>query len=77
MFPAIMFSGLLFPLENMPSLLRTLAHIDPLSHYLSILRNIMLKGGDLQFVGMHVGYLFIIAIVAGAFSYSRFKTTLA
>ena len=35
MFPAIMFSGLIFPIENMPASVRWLAFIDPLAHYLS------------------------------------------
>ena len=76
MFPAIMFSGLMFPVENMPRMLKFLAYLDPLSHYLSILRNIMLKGGDLQFVATHVLYLSAIAIAAGWLSYNRFTTTL-
>lgn len=76
MFPAIMFSGLMFPVENMPSVLKFIAYLDPLSHYLSILRNIMLKGGDYQFIGTHVVYLCGIAIVAGWCSFKRFNTTL-
>lgn len=76
MFPAIMFSGLMFPIENMPNALKVLAYIDPISHYLAVLRNIMLKGGDIQLVLTHVLYLFATALVAGAVSFKRFKTNL-
>jgi ABC-2 type transport system permease protein len=76
MFPAIMFSGLLFPIENMPQGMKGIAYVDPLFHYLSILRNIMLKGGDLQFVGIHVFYLSLIGAAAVLLSFKRFHTTL-
>jgi ABC-2 type transport system permease protein len=76
MFPAIMFSGLMFPIENMPQVMKGIAYIDPLFHYLAILRNIMLKGGDLQFVGVHDFYLSCIGCVAVYTSFRRFHTTL-
>lgn len=76
MFPAIMFSGLIFPIENMPDVLRPIAQIDPLYHYLALLRNIMLKGGDIGFVTQHVGILVLLGAVAIYFSFRRFSTTL-
>jgi ABC-2 type transport system permease protein len=76
MFPAIMFSGLMFPIENMPSAMKFVAYLDPLFHYLAILRNIMLKGGDLKLVGGHVGALMLIGTVAIVVSFRRFHTTL-
>ena len=76
MFPAIMFSGLMFPIENMPTSVKFLAYLDPLFHYLALLRNIMLKGGDLQFIATHVLILSILAVVAILVSFRRFHTTL-
>jgi ABC-2 type transport system permease protein len=76
MFPAIMFSGLLFPIESMPQWMKEVAYVDPLFHYLSILRNIMLKGGDLRFVGLHVFYLSLIGMISIWLSFRRFHTTL-
>lgn len=77
MFPAIMFSGLMFPVENMPPAARALAWIDPLAHYLALLRNIMLKGGDARTLAAHLAALAALAVVGGAASYRRFSTTLA
>jgi ABC-2 type transport system permease protein len=77
MFPAIMFSGIMFPIENMPKGVQWLAFIDPLAHYLTLLRNIMLKGGDWRTVAWHVGALAILAVVSGAASFKRFQTTLS
>jgi ABC-2 type transport system permease protein len=76
MFPAIMFSGLIFPIENMPTELKFVAYLDPLFHYLALLRNIMLKGGDLKFIGTHVLVLLMIGIASTVISFKRFHTTL-
>ena len=61
-FPSIMFSGLLFPLDNMPTAIQWLAYIDPLSHYLGLLRNILLKGGGMQYVILHTSMLALLAL---------------
>ena len=76
MFPAMMFSGLFFPIENIPAGLRWLATLDPLAHYLGLLRNILLKGGDAQYVGTHVAILAVMAVVSVIASFRRFRTTL-
>ena len=76
MFPAMMFSGMMFPIENMPPSIRWMAYLDPLSHYLGLLRNIMLKGGGWSYVATHVGILAVMAAVYISLSFRRFKTTL-
>jgi ABC-2 type transport system permease protein len=76
LFPAVLFSGLLFPLENMPLILKGVAYLDPLSHFLMILRNITLKGGDLEFVLLHVAILMLMGFIVVFWSLSRFRTTL-
>jgi ABC-2 type transport system permease protein len=77
MFPAIMFSGLIFPIENMPASVRWMAFVDPLAHYLSLLRSIMLRGGDPRTLAYHMGALVALAAAAGAASFKRFHTTLS
>ncbi len=76
-FPAIMFSGIIFPIENMPASLHWLSFIDPLAHYLTLLRNIMLKGGDARTLAWHIGVLAVLAIASGVASFRRFHTTLS
>ncbi len=76
MFPMIMFSGLMFPVENMPPAIRWVSAIDPLTHFMGVLRNIMLKGGGAHFVTVHVGILAFIACVVTLVSFRRFHTTL-
>jgi len=76
MFPAMMFSGLFFPISNMPAAIRWMAQIDPLAHYLGLLRNIMLKGGDPRYVAVHCGALVLMAMIGVLYSFKRFHTTL-
>lgn len=76
LFPAILLSGLLFPIENMPDLMKWVSYFDPISHFLGLLRNIMLKGGDAHYIMFHVGVLTCMAIVFVYMSYKRFHTSL-
>jgi len=76
LFPAILFSGLIFPLENMPSSFQIFALVDPLAHFVGLLRNIMLKGGDLQYIVRHSLALVGLAVLTGTVSARRFHTTL-
>ncbi|MEI6805250.1 MAG: ABC transporter permease [Myxococcaceae bacterium] len=75
-FPMIMFSGLMFPIENMPSSIRWISSIDPLAHFMGLLRNIMLKGGGTEYVIFHISVLVIMAIITIVISLKRFHTTL-
>lgn len=76
LFPAIMLSGLMFPLENMPEIMKWVSYFDPLSHFLSLLRNIMLKGGESNFIMNHIVILVLMAIGFVFISFKRFHTTL-
>jgi ABC-2 type transport system permease protein len=76
LFPCIMFSGLLFPIENMPTAIQWVAYLDPLSHYLGLLRNIMLKGGGTAYTVKHISVLAVLAVAFTVISFRRFRTTL-
>ena len=75
-FPAIMFSGIMVPIDNMPFILKIFAYIDPLKYYASLLRNILLKGGNLEFILLNTGVLLLIAIITIYISIRLFKNTL-
>ncbi len=47
MMPFILLSGFIFPVENMPRLIQVLAAFIPLQYYLSIVRDLFLKGSGL------------------------------
>jgi len=76
LFPAILFSGLMFPLENMPLSLSWVAYLNPVAHFIYLMRNILLKGGDFRFVFFHISALAVIAIALVALSFRHFRTSL-
>jgi ABC-2 type transport system permease protein len=70
----IAFSGYLVPVDRMPRVLQTLSYLFPLQHYLTILRQVMLKGAGLEAVWGEVVALIALGITsatAAAFSLRR------
>lgn len=76
LFPAILMSGIMFPVENMPPGIIAAAYLDPLMYFLRLLRGVMLKGGDAHVFWTNLGALALMAAAAGALAYNRFKQTL-
>lgn len=76
LFPAITLSGLAFPVENMPLVLKAVAYLNPFKYFVDLLRNIMLKGGDLELVVTDTGILFLLGGAAILFTFVRFRRTL-
>ena len=77
LFPAILLSGLMFPIESMPLPMRGLAQINPLTHFIGLLRNILLKGGNPDYFVFHCGVLCALSVFCILFALSRFRKTLA
>jgi len=76
LFPAILMSGVLYPVENMPKAVIAAAYLDPLMYFVRILRNIMLKGGDAHVFWTNLGALALMALFAAGLAYKRFRQTL-
>lgn len=76
LFPAIMLSGLMFPLENMPLMMQWVAQVNPITHFIALLRNIMLKGGDTAYFFKHTAMLTLIGSILLFSAVRRFRTTL-
>lgn len=77
LFPSVLLSGLVFPVENMPWALRIFSYINPLTYFIELLRNIMLKGGDGRLILFNLLILSAMAVLAITASWQRFKTTLS
>jgi ABC-2 type transport system permease protein len=74
--PNILLSGFMFPFAGMPRWAQWIGETLPLTHYLRIVRSIMLKGstlGDLQFDTLALGGLTLIAMTIAV---TRFRRTL-
>lgn len=76
LFPSMLLSGLVFPIENMPWLLRIFSYINPLTYFIEILRNITLKGGDAHLLLFDIAILAAMTVASIFVSWWRFKTTL-
>lgn len=76
LFPAMLLSGLVFPIENMPWAIRIFSYFNPLTYFIEILRNITLKGGDARLILFNVAVLSAMAVFVIFVSWRRFKTTL-
>ncbi|MBF0361936.1 MAG: ABC transporter permease [Oligoflexia bacterium] len=63
LFPAILLSGIMFPIENIPNWIRPITYLNPLSYFATLLRNIMLKGGNVDVFIINTTMLFLIATI--------------
>ena len=52
--PSILLSGFMFPYRGMPGWAQALGEIFPLTHFLRIIRAVMLKGADFQAIAGEV-----------------------
>ncbi|MFM2481011.1 ABC transporter permease [Celerinatantimonas sp. YJH-8] len=77
MMPAILLSGYVAPVENMPIWLQRLVWINPVLHFTEITEQVYLKGGGLAVIGDHLIALVLITIVATAIAYTIFKRKVA
>lgn len=76
-FPAMMLSGLMFPVENMPAALRIVAQADPIEHFLVIVRGVFLRGAGWSVLYPEVLVLTAIGLGVLAFATTRFRKTVA
>ena len=62
--PSILLSGFMFPYRGMPGWAQTLGEIFPLTHFLRVIRAVMLKGAELPAVATEIGWLvvFVVAV---------------
>ena len=76
LFPSILLSGVMYPIENMPGIIKVIAHLNPLKYFVTLLRNIMLKGGDPMVVAQNITALALMGILIAWISFRRFHRTL-
>lgn len=74
--PNVLLSGFMFPREAMPEAARLFGVLLPLTHYLQLIRGIVLKGNGLTEVWPQVLALALFAVAFFAFATRRFSKTL-
>lgn len=77
MFPAMLLSGFAFPVENMPESIQYLTWINPLRHYLVIIRGIFLKGVGIEVLWLQIAVLAALGTSILAVAVYRFRKTVA
>jgi hypothetical protein len=73
--PSIYLSGLLFPIEGMPTAAQYLSAIIPLTYFLRIVRGIVLKGVGFGYLWPSLVPLLIFGIVIFSLDASKFRKT--
>jgi ABC-2 type transport system permease protein len=74
--PNILLSGFMFPFAGMPLWAQWLGEALPLTHYLRIVRSVMLKGSGFEDLRYEALALFVLMLVAMTIAVTRFRRTL-
>ncbi|MDQ0324961.1 ABC-2 type transport system permease protein [Rhodopseudomonas julia] len=74
--PSILLSGFMFPFRGMPEWAQILGNILPLTHFLRVVRGIMLKGSELSFVWPEIWPILVFLGVIATLALIRFRNTL-
>jgi ABC-2 type transport system permease protein len=74
--PNILLSGFMFPFAGMPVWAQWIGEFLPLTHYIRIVRAIMLKGATFAELHYDAAALFGLMLLATAIAISRFRRTL-
>lgn len=75
--PAIMLSGLMFPIANMPEVVQWLTYLNPMRYYLVIIRGIFLKGVGAQALWTQMAALLVLGGLTFWMAARRFHKTLS
>lgn len=74
--PSLLLSGFMFPFRGMPGWAQVLGEVLPLTHFLRLIRAIMLKGAQAQAVAQHMAALALFVVVLAVLALTRFRKTL-
>jgi len=74
--PAVLLSGFMFPIENMPELFQYVTYVNPLRYFLVIIRGIFLKGNGIAILWPPMAALLLLGIGVFALSAFRFRKRL-
>jgi len=77
MMPAILLSGVMTPVENMPSWLQPIAWVNPVRFYVEVLRGVLLKAAGFRDLWLQFAALFLFGIIILTLAVVRFRKRLA
>jgi ABC-2 type transport system permease protein len=74
--PSLLLSGFMFPFRGMPDWAQALGEGFPLTHFLRIVRGILLKGNGFEDISSEIWPIALFAVVALAIGVKRYRQTL-
>jgi ABC-2 type transport system permease protein len=74
--PSLLLSGFLFPFRGMPEWAQVVGSLFPLTHFLRIVRGILLKGSGWSEIAPEIWPIVAFMLVAGAIALNRYRETL-
>jgi ABC-2 type transport system permease protein len=74
--PSLLLSGFMFPFRGMPDWAQTLGEVFPLTHFLRIVRGILLKGNGLDDVALQLWQIALFTAIALTIGVKRYRQTL-
>jgi ABC transporter DrrB family efflux protein len=77
MLPSVLLSGFMFPSDSMPAVMRFIGYLVPATHFMEIIRGIVLRGATLVDLLPEVLTLILMGIVLLVLSALRFRKKLA
>jgi ABC-2 type transport system permease protein len=74
--PSILLSGFMFPFRGMPTWAQWIGELLPLTHFLRVIRAVMLKGAELPDVAWETSILVLFIFAYATIALVRFRRTL-
>jgi ABC-2 type transport system permease protein len=74
--PSILLSGFMFPFRGMPQWAQAIGEVLPLTHFLRIVRGILLKGNGFEDVVLQLWQIALFAAIALTIGVKRYRQTL-
>ncbi len=74
--PAILLSGIFFPVANIPAIFRWACYLNPMMYATANFRNVILKGADWALFGQYAAIAAAMAAVLAVVAYKNFKAKL-
>jgi ABC-2 type transport system permease protein len=74
--PSMLLSGFMFPFRAMPTWAQAIGELLPLTHFLRIVRGILLKGNTAAQLMPELWPMLVFLLVAGAIALTRYRQTL-
>jgi ABC-2 type transport system permease protein len=74
--PSMLLSGFMFPFRGMPRWAQVIGEVLPLTHFLRIVRGIMLKGNGVAEIMPNVWPIALFMLAAGVVAMLRYRQTL-